>query len=325
MTLRFAALRLAAAGALAVAATLAMSGAAAAQAVPAHGPSAAAPPRDQVLVMGRVARRASSHQPRLEAMADWLASRLAGVGIRAGAGLVVRTMPEMVTALKEGRVDIVSESILPALAYEDRVGAEIFMLEWRDGLAFYHGVFITRRDSPILALGDLAGKRIAFEDRGSTTGFALPMAALRAAGLKPIELNDVADPVPAGHVGYVFALSEANIAAWTADGRVDAGAYSNRDWERRRATPKRYRQMMRIFHSTNPLPRSVLVLRPGLPAARRAALVAAFKEYNVSGQLVALRKTYYDVDQFAAVDAATDKTIGAARALYRDLRALMDW
>lgn len=132
-------------------------------------------PRNQVLVVGRVSQRhAAEHQVRMEAFADWLAARLPGAGIRAGKGVVAASPEEMLAMLKDGRVDVVSETIITALYYEERAGAEILMHEWREGRPYYRSVFVTRRDSGISDLHELVGKRIAFMDQGSTSGFLLP-------------------------------------------------------------------------------------------------------------------------------------------------------
>ena len=82
-------------------------------------------PRSKVLVVGGVSNSATKHQPKLEAFADWLAPRLKRQGIVAGAGIVVPTIGAMVEMLRRGRVDILSESVLTAMIYEERAGAEI--------------------------------------------------------------------------------------------------------------------------------------------------------------------------------------------------------
>ncbi|MFT5540051.1 MAG: phosphonate transport system substrate-binding protein [Alphaproteobacteria bacterium] len=130
-------------------------------------------PRQQVLVVARVSRRVARHQPRVEAFADWLASQMAHVGIRAGEGHIARSPKEMIDLLRAGRVDVVSESVLTALSYEDKAGAEILFHEWRSQRPYYQTVFITSRATKFFSLNDLRGRRIAFEDRGSTSGYLI--------------------------------------------------------------------------------------------------------------------------------------------------------
>ena len=51
---------------------------------------------------------------------------------------------------------------------------EMRVLDLKDSVRAYHSVILVRADSDIQKLDDLRGSRIAFEDRGSTSGFFLP-------------------------------------------------------------------------------------------------------------------------------------------------------
>ena len=60
---------------------------------------------------------------------------------------------------------------------------EMRVLELKDSVRVYHLVILVRSDSNIHKLDDLRGSRIAFEDRGSTSGFFLPYVEMIKAGL----------------------------------------------------------------------------------------------------------------------------------------------
>lgn len=292
---------------------------------PAAAQDAGAPAlgREQVLVVGRVTHSAFKHQPRVEAFADWLAGRLAGVGIRAGRAVIARSREEMVTFLRRGRVDVVEESVLTALSYEDEAGARIVAHEWRRGRPYYKTVFIARRDGGLYSLKDLVGRRIAFEDAGSTTSFFLPLALMMRAGLEPVALSSPESAVPPGRVGYVFARSEANISAWVASGIVDAGAYSGRDWDRDDTNPERYRKKMQIFHMSEPILRSTLSVRRDLDPKIERALMKALAEFESAPEAVAVRKQYYGVTRFAPIDGRLARELKEAREIYRLIRPLV--
>lgn len=280
--------------------------------------------RHQIVVVARVAHSASKHQPRLEAFGDWLAKHLKGEGIVAGAGVVARSPKEMISFLREGQVDVVSESVLTAIRYEQAAGAEILRHEWRDGRPYYQTVFITLRGAPLFTLQDLVGKRIAFEDRGSSTGFLLPLAVMLRAGLKPVVIPDPEAPVPEGTVGYVFAGSETNISAWTAAGLVDAGAYSNRNWDSKKSNPRRYRNKMRVFHVTMPLLHSVILVRRGLRPELRRAIGAALDAFAAAPDAIPIREEYYDVARYDPITGEAARDLAEARMLYRSVRDLFD-
>lgn len=286
--------------------------------------AAAAVPRHQLLVVGRVSRRAMVHQPRLEALADWLAPRLSHVGIRAGAAVIARNPEEMIELLRHDRVDVVSDSVLSMLHLEARAGAEPLMLEWRNGQSHDQTVFFAARTSQIFSLRDLVGRRLALEDRTSTTGFMLPLSLMLAGGLEPVALESVSTLVPEGRVGYVFGHSEANISAWVASGVVAAGAFSIRDWENKRTNPVHYREKMRLFYMSPPLLRSILAVRPNLPGGLKTALARALRDFATDDDAEAARARYYRVSKFTPITGRVAQDLGEARRIYRQIRPLLD-
>ncbi|MFT5540052.1 MAG: phosphonate transport system substrate-binding protein [Alphaproteobacteria bacterium] len=150
------------------------------------------------------------------------------------------------------------------------------------------------------------------------------MATLIDAGLKPVRLDSLTQPVPAGHVGYVFAQSEANITAWTVRGLVDAGAYADSDWRHKGHTPKRDRKQLRIFYSTPPLMRSTLLVRKGLPAPVRAALLDVLGKFGTRPEHEEIGRRYYKISRFGRLESATSKELKDARKIYRTINPLLD-
>jgi len=74
----------------------------------------------------------------------------------------------------------------------------------------YRGQIIARADSGIKTLKDLSGKKFAFTDPGSTTGFILPNKIMTENGVKL--------------AGSVFAQKHDNVVTMVYQGQVDAGA-----------------------------------------------------------------------------------------------------
>ena len=280
-------------------------------------------PRDRLIILGKVSNRASRAQKRLEAMADWLAVRLRPLGIKAGRGRIAGSLGEMRHFLKTGKVDIVTESILGALDMEARAGARILLHERREGRSSYRTVFITRRGSGINSLAGLAGKRIAFEDRGSTSSFLLPMALLRGAGQKMAPLDGPFDEVPPGRVGYVFSGEEINVAAWTARGLVDAGAFSTRDWNEPKITPKRFRDELRTFLVSRPLIRAVVMVRGGMRPQLVRAIERALLEFGSAPDADAVRRKYYGVSHYDKLDGKLRVALEDARKIYESVKDLL--
>jgi phosphonate transport system substrate-binding protein len=87
----------------------------------------------------------------------------------------------------------------------------------RNGDTTYGGQFLARAGSGITSLRDLHGKRVAFTDPASSSGYILPKAMLDQAGIKPAQ--------------EVFAQRHDNVVMMIYQGQVDAGAayYSDPD------------------------------------------------------------------------------------------------
>ncbi|MCB0413407.1 MAG: phosphate/phosphite/phosphonate ABC transporter substrate-binding protein [Bdellovibrionales bacterium] len=79
-----------------------------------------------------------------------------------------------------------------------------------NGESTYKGQIIARSDSKINSIEDLAGKKFAFTDPASTSGFILPSQLLKEKG---INLGEV-----------VFAQKHDNVVTMVYQGQVDAGA-----------------------------------------------------------------------------------------------------
>jgi phosphonate transport system substrate-binding protein len=93
---------------------------------------------------------------------------------------------------------------IPALGYvlaSNRCGVEVGAAAVRFGLSWYTMQYLVQRDSPYQTLQDLAGKKWAVPDRGSTSGFLYPSVELKAAGVEPGEVVETG-----GHPGAVLAV-----------------------------------------------------------------------------------------------------------------------
>jgi phosphonate transport system substrate-binding protein len=121
-----------------------------------------------------------------------------------------------------------------------------------------------RKDAAIITLQDLRGKKIAYENRGSTTSFYVPIGTLLKVGIEMAELSSPREKVLPNKAGYVFAGDELNVTTWVHRRIVDAGAYHNQDWETPETNPDAMKQDLKIFHQSKPFPRMVEVVRQDL-------------------------------------------------------------
>ena len=244
-------------------------------ACPAHAQAPAIAPMDDdasVLVLGRVSDDPKSHYDQLKPLLDYVVPRMSGVGIRSGRVLMARDLQQMASYMRRGRVDWVTETAGNAVLLERRANAHPLLITERDGASRYHSVFFVRRDSPVQALKDLAGRSVAFQNPYSTSAYYLPASMLLDAGQTQELLLSPMDRPSADAVGYLFARTELNITTWVHKRLVDAGVLSNLDWVDPQRMPAAFLADFRIIAESRDVPRALVLTRGGMDATVQARL-----------------------------------------------------
>ena len=124
------------------------------------------------------------------------------------------TIPQSISATVEAfgahRADLAAINTLGyALAYE-KYGAQARLTFIRNGSATYKSEIIARADGKIKKLSDLTGKRVAFVEAGSTSGYLMPLQMLKENKIEPKET--------------VFVGKHDNVVRMVYEGQIDAGA-----------------------------------------------------------------------------------------------------
>ncbi len=275
---------------------------------------------DRRFVIGRISMKPSKKLPQLEAMNDYLARSLADGAQYKFDEIITPSVGQMAERLRKDAVDLISETPFAALELAERAGAEIILREWKNGFAEYSSILITRKDSGISSLKDLKGRVIVFEDPGSTSGFLLPLAILRAQGLDCVELSSVRDRPPANQIGYVFAHHEINVSTLVARGLADAGAMSDLDWGNENEVPVGFRQNLQVFYKSDPVLRSVVLVRRGLDAGLKDELVRLFEQMQNSAKGRRVMKKYNKAQKYDSLTGDLNKKLDALREMHRLVR-----
>jgi phosphonate transport system substrate-binding protein len=223
-----------------------------------------APLTKRTLVIGKVTENPKKLYRYLKPMVDYAVKHMQDLGFTDGKVLMCKDNRQMISYLRQRKVDWITETPFSAAIFEKKAGAEIFLRKWKKGVPEYHTVFFTRKDSDIFTLSDLKGKTIAFGDSGSSTAFFIPAAVLIHEGLTLTQLATPREKPPGEMVGYAFSGQEINTATWVYRGVTAAGAFNNIDWEKDDHVRKFFREEMRIFHKTKSFPRAVEVVRKDL-------------------------------------------------------------
>ncbi len=151
----------------------------------------------------------------------------------------------------------------------------------------YGSSFVVKADSDIQTLADLAGKRVALKDVGSTSGHIFPMMLMAQAGLDP---ESDAEIIMAGDARIQVLIND----------DVDAMGGGNKDWDavREQDPDTEYR----LLAQTDTLPGDPVVMRATLPQECRDALRATLTEHT-DVLWEALTSTERNADKFIERDA----------------------
>ena len=273
------------------------------------------PTRRTTLVLGRISDNPKKHFKMLKPIVDYVAAQMADIGILTGKVVLANNNRQMSQFISDGVVDWVTETPFSALLLAEETGADIILRRWKDGVANYRTVFITLKDSPIKTLKDLLGRKIAFEDKGSTSAFHVPAASLIQEGIAIVQLPSLRSAPVIGKVGFVFANGEVNAVTWVFRGLVDAAAYSNIDWLVAKRTPETMRHSLRIFHETEQFPRAMELVRRGLTANVKDRLIEILLNAHNDDAAQPALTAYTRTKRFDLINGYSDIQLKEARDL----------
>ncbi len=275
---------------------------------------------DNRFVIGRISVRPESALADLRAMSAYLRTALPDGNKIAFDEVVVPSLAEMAPLLRNGVVDLISETPVGAIELEQAAGAEIILHEWKKGVAQYAGLIIVHRDSGVRALEDLKSRVIAFEDPGSTSGFFIPLAALKERGIKTVELKDRHGTPPDDAAGYFFAGAELNIASLVTREIVDAGAISDLNWNDLKEVPTGFKERLSVIYTSDFVPRSTVLVRPGFSQKMKDDLVQVFVDMHKTEEGVVAMKEYHGVARYKAIEGALISQFNDVRLLHQRVR-----
>jgi phosphonate transport system substrate-binding protein len=195
----------------------------------------------------------------------YVARKLSAAPAIEGRVVVAPTQAGLANLLTEQKVDFYMESPYPTYLINTVYGAgKLLLRRWKGGMAEYHALIFTKRNSETRRLEDLRGKIIAFEDPGSTSGHFLPKFFLSRMGFKLSEKTRIEPNVSPEEVGYIFVYSHDKIVDLVLIKSVAAGAFSNDDYA---ALDARKKSDITILAETDRLPRHLLSVRRDLDPA----------------------------------------------------------
>ena len=285
------------------------------------GPAAAA---DGVLVLGRISDDPRRHHEQLKPLLDYVVPRMRTVGITQGRVLMARDPQQMMSYLRRGKVDWVTETPGTGLLLADRAGARPLLLTERSGSREYRSVIFTHRDSGITDLSQLRGHTIAFQSPSSTSAYLVPAMALLERDLPMALMISPLDEGDDDSVGYVFANTDANLGAWVHKRLVDAGGFSDQDWSSLQKVSEAFRRDLVIIHTTGPVPRAMELVSedmdPKVAARLKEVLLGASEDPQARDAL----RQFFRTTGFYEADAETRRSLDELQRGARRVREALE-
>jgi phosphonate transport system substrate-binding protein len=204
---------------------------------------------------------------------DYIAKKLGPLGFSGGKILVVEKMQLLAQALRDGKVDLFHDSVVPSLLLQKWSGSMPILRQWKYGEADYEGVIVVQKTSGINTLADLKGKVIAFEEPHSTSASVLPRMLFEE---KKIKLNHMtsAETAKADAVNFIYG-SDGSAVNVLMTGRVDAATTIPREIDRLKPE---VRDSLKIIGKTISVPRQIISIRKNLDPK----VVKALKDILIS-------------------------------------------
>ena len=195
----------------------------------------------------------------------------------------------VIEAMGAGRADIGWLNSFSYVIAHQKYGVEVRLVTVRFGLPYYRAEIIAQSASGINSLADLKGKRFAFVDPASTSGYLFPLAGLKKAGYDPAKFFGQT----------VFAGSHNNVVLAVYQGRAEAGAV----FEDARASVQKtlpdVMQKLKVVWKSDPIPNDTVSFRKDLPADVKDRVSTALLRFSQDPAGLQALKSLYEIEALA--------------------------
>ncbi|MBX3032991.1 MAG: phosphate/phosphite/phosphonate ABC transporter substrate-binding protein [Bdellovibrionaceae bacterium] len=216
----------------------------------------------------------------------------------------------VVEALGTKRADMALMNTFGYLLANEKNGARVRLIGLYNNTDVYHGQIIAHADGP-KKLKDLNGKKVAFVDPASGSGYLLALKLFREENIVPKEI--------------IFAGRHDSVALMVYQRRVDAGATYHALPDK--GVPQDARKIIqpqhpdvfekvRILAKTGPIPNDPVVFRKDFPIDLQEKIVAAMKKYIRTPEGADVMEGLYHMNGFRD---ASEKDFDGVRRMLLDL------
>lgn len=164
------------------------------------------------------------------------------------------TYAETNELLRTGDIDLAFLCTYAYVRAHDEFKAKLIAVPRKDNDTTYQSFIIVRRDSGIESFDDLRGKRFAFTDPLSMSGYIYPLALLKLKESAPESFFN----------SYTFTYSHDNAIRAVRDGIVDGASVENLVFQQMLLQEPQLKKEIRIIQQSPDFAAPPVVARPGL-------------------------------------------------------------
>lgn len=209
----------------------------------------------------KIAVYPSNDPAKLQQVVDTLARYLSEATGDTVTGLVTRDYKELAQRVEDDSVDIAWINTLNYVRLKEQIPSIQYIATYMEQnpdtgkiIPYYQSYIITTKASGLKTLDDLKGKRFAFTDAGSTSGYAYPSMLLRKHGIIP----------PQYFLKVFFLKKHDRVIKALVQGSIDAGAVSDGTFF---TAQKTHGDIFEIIAKSDPIPLDAVVAAAHVPQA----------------------------------------------------------
>lgn len=228
--------------------------------------------------------------------------------------VVPTSFQKVVDNFADSQADIAAINSFGYILAHEKYLVEARLTVLRYGLSTYQSQILARTQGPVKKLADLQGRRVAFVDRVSASGYLLPLKMLQSHKIHPKE--------------EIFAGEHDAVVEMVYKGEVDAGAtfYAPKEDEQiedaRRLVLLKHpdvEKKLKIIEVSEPIPNDPLVFRHDLPEEMKEKIVTALLAFVATPEGKEVFSKMYGVTGLKkASDADYDTVREMLKALGKD-------
>jgi len=225
--------------------------------------------------------------------------------------LVPQSYVAVVEAFGSDRADVAVLNTFGYIMANEKFGAEARITSIRFGLDSYKGQIVAKSNGPIKKIEDIDGKKFAYVDPTSTSGYLMPADLFMKKGIKPSDT--------------VFAKKHDNVILMIYQGQVDAGATfytpteEGKIQDARRLLLTSYPEVEKeisIIELTESIPNDPIVFRKNMPEEIKEKITESLLAFvNTPGG----RETLKDLYGITGLVRGDDSRYNAVREMLKAL------